>query len=459
MKLSLTIVLLSAACITIQAAPVITKKVNDVHGMMYMNILRKQAESKSVSKTTAALKRLSATSYVANGGIVDSNHFYYSKGRGSVLGEPESYGDNYYPLAIDAGQTISSDSSVKWENIGGSFDKGTSKAYIYNSGNQAIEADYIPYWGYNKYINTYNTAGYLETVTTLDTSGTNHALASLSTMYISYDASGRRLKDSSKSISKGIFTYKRDFFYDPAGNLINMISYFNSGSGFVMSYRSTNTYDASNRLLLTIDEVSSAGTMQYYSKDSFTYTGTNTKPTLHDSYFFDAGTSIWNINQRYTFTYNAVNNVDTYYLYRDNTGTGVLDTIERDIYTYNTDGFISRINGYLYKGNGTYASVPYDQTTHYFEEYYPVAVSHITQTSPISLHPNPASGILNINTGTKQTSNYSIIDMQGRLMSKAVNINSNSFKADISNLSTGNYIIQLLDTENKPLGQQEFTKQ
>lgn len=69
---------------------------------------------------------------------------------------------------------------------------------------------------------------------------------------------------------------------------------------------------------------------------------------------------------------------------------------------------------------------------------------HAVQSTPISIFPNPSSGLFTISTSTQGDSHYSIFDSMGKLvMSKK--ISATLFTIDLSHLSNGQYLLRLND--------------
>lgn len=186
MKNVLPVLALICICQTTDAVP-ITKRAKEQQP--WQDIIQQQVSLRSANKGTALQKRLIAYSYFANGQNVDTAHYYYSNGRGSVHNGLDSYRDNYYPTSLDTRQNIFCDSSASWYyDMSNLLVKNTVKAYTYDANNKVLQVD-LPYPYLYKYENSFDAQGRVIKVTSSDTFGTG-TLTKRYEMYAIYDAQG-----------------------------------------------------------------------------------------------------------------------------------------------------------------------------------------------------------------------------------------------------------------------------
>lgn len=456
MKNVLPLILFAAGCITANAAP-LQKNTSSQHVAMYSAILQKQAATSPAYKTTATQKRIIANSYVASGVLTDSNHYYYSNGRGFIHTDVNSFYDNFYITAINPVQSIFSDSSVNWHNgTMGLYRTGT-KAYTYDANLHITNMGSYSPWYRAMYVPVYSSStGLLTSLTISDTSG-GTGMIPKQRMYMFYDGQGRRIYDSTYSVTLNAPLNKRMFTYDANGNMLKFeTSQLVSGT-WATTYRNTNTYDVANRLVTSVAELDFTGAgLVNSNKDSFGYTGSSVNPSFHIDYSWDDVNSLWQDQEIIRNQYNAQGLLDTYYIVRYTTQW---DTIERDVHIYDSNGLLLRSNGYAYNGNGVFSATPYDQSLQYYEDYFPAGISNTTvDNDGIVIFPNPSTGFININTGIVETGSVAIFNMNGQLMYNTSSRIIDKQVIDIRQYPAGNYIIQIKDDNGQQLYRQRFSK-
>jgi|688.fasta_scaffold96338_1 hypothetical protein len=87
----------------------------------------------------------------------------------------------------------------------------------------------------------------------------------------------------------------------------------------------------------------------------------------------------------------------------------------------------------------------FDDTT--YTDYITVGINGLNQVQhniSVRIFPNPATNLLHIESD-KTISHYSLIDLQGRMITHAESINENSSVIDVSNLQKGMYMLLLTD--------------
>ena len=73
-------------------------------------------------------------------------------------------------------------------------------------------------------------------------------------------------------------------------------------------------------------------------------------------------------------------------------------------------------------------------------------LNNVTAGSRISIFPNPASGVLNIQSDEYITS-IAMTDETGRIVAQTNNLNTLSYQLSTSGLSAGIYIVRINDSE------------
>lgn len=434
------------------------QKSNTQHKALYTEILQKQNYKHSASKTTAMQRRLVANAYTLNGILTDTNHYYYSNGRGSALSNVTSYSDEFYITAIDPVHTILCDSSTNSHLYSGQWYKSGTRSYTYDAGARIIKMHSQSYSYLNSYVPSYNSSGKFDAITMYDTMASIPATIPGSKMYIFYNTTGKRIMDSTYNLKTNKPSGKRIFTYDANNNRIRFESYEYNAGTWELTYRNINTYDGSNRMITATSEIDfgMGNGLEMSNKDSFAYTGSNTQPSYHIDYNWDAGLGDWMGREIILSQYNAFNLIDTYYIIRYNTQW---DTIERDVYTYDADNFIVNSKGYLYTGNGTYDADAYDYTIMYYENYFPSTVNNIpTATHSIEVYPNPANERITIKTDYANSYTIQIIDLLGKTVYAENNILNLQKSIHVSALATGSYIIQIKGNTGAIIAQKQFIK-
>ncbi|MBS1773759.1 MAG: T9SS type A sorting domain-containing protein [Bacteroidetes bacterium] len=454
MKRLLPLCLMIASGVNTIAAP-LTKSATSLHISMYNVILQKQAQTTAHNKTTGTLKRLVANSYTNNGVLTDTNHYYYSAGRGSTHTDVTSYYDEFYITAINPVHNILCDSSTNSHLYSGQWYQTASRAYTYDANNNILQLISHSYSTYSLHTPTYNANNKFETISMADSAAVPKVPTAR--MHIFYDGQNRRIMDSSYYVKTNKPYAKRVFTYDANGNQLQFNSYEYSTGTWQLTYRNTNTYDGSNRLITSVAELDFGQGMglEFINKDSFAYTGAAMNPYYHIDYSWDATNTVWEPNEILLNHYNTASLLDTYYIVRYTTQW---DTIERDVHTYDSNNLLIYSNGYNYLGNGSFSTTPYDQTVQYYEDYFPASVNTTTTLAGIVIYPNPAKEQLNISIQNNNPYNISIVNMAGQLQYTISGCTENTQRINTSGLARGSYIIQITDNAGKPLAQKQFIK-
>jgi hypothetical protein len=417
------------------------------------SIFQKQlANNSSQLKTTGTQKRLKANSYITNGNLQDSNRYVYSGDRGSMHPVNESYYISYSPTGVDPKLYIYCDTAYSYHDYQGqgNLDESSS-TFIYDSKNNVTDyATAFMTYVYG-YITTYNSKNLPETVTIFDRSGSTPKATSK--IYIFYDSQNQRIMDSTQNLLTNMPGNKRVYTYDANGNRTSFLTYSMQTGTPVLTYRTTYTYDNNKRLTSNISEGDIGSGFQYFSKDSFAYTGTNTQYSLFENFSWDANTGDWAPQDLQIFNVNSSNLIDDYIIY-EWTGTQ-WDTTEKDFYVY-SNNLLQKVTGHLYSGNGSFNPIPYDQTTYYYEDYFLTGIDKVNDTEDVIFYPNPAKETLFINTANIINGIAIIYNMAGQSMMQQKLQNN---KINISSLPAGNYIINIQDNKQQRVYQKQFSKQ
>lgn len=456
MKKTLPLILFMTYGVAVNAAPLYKNEISQ-HRAICNAILQKQAGTGPAYKTTGIQKRLIANSYTGNGILTDSNHYYYSNGRGSSHSNAESYYDNFYATGVNSTtKNILDDSSINWHlTSGGNLIKTVRETYAYNTDNKVINHDHLTTYYHLGHAITYTSQGNINTVIASDTEG-GTAFIPKSTFYAAYNSQGKRISDSTVDLSSGLCTYKRIYTLDANGNMLKFEAYQYISSVWTKSYRNINTYDLSNRLITSTAEYDFTGMgLENYSKDSFAYNGSSPNAVYHITFGWDNLTMDWEKGDCTLYQYNSQGLLDTYYLMNF---SSQWDTVERDVHTYDSNNLLLRTNGYVYLGNGVFDTNPYDQSNMYYEDYFPTGINTVVTGDNISIYPNPSKGIINIHTDDNKTGNVSIFNLSGQLILNSSGKQLNKQLIDMQQYPSGNYIIHIADDSGKQLYQQQLSK-
>ncbi|PHR35246.1 MAG: hypothetical protein COA38_02860 [Fluviicola sp.] len=290
-------------------------------------------------------------------------------------------------------------------------------------------------------------------------------------------------------------TEKTEFAYDGSGNLINLKSFYFSGSVFLINDERTYEFDANNNLIVETFIVHWTPTPEVQSIDSLFYDGSNNL-TRYIAYEWD-GTSAFETSSESLMTYSGseVSNVALYvgspltWIYDiDYTHAGGLPTalegypvtggvpdatVEIEIdFTYGANNKLSTYEGYLGGDLFTQQDFSYDaqdfisEITNYDMDMstsmlYVSGVSNYYYQSTLGVNdmeiaearifPNPSSDFVTISTDS-EIEKVSVYGLNGLIM-----ITQNNGDLDISNLPAGVYIVKVKTSTG--VAQARFVKQ
>lgn len=396
--------------------------------------------AQSAYKTTAAKKRIIASSNYSNTVMVDSNrHYYTGHSRGSVHTDERSYYDLFMNSDVEE-QNIFCDSTVHHELFPGmGLIRASNKTYKYNSSNLADQFVYTDMGGYRKYCRfTHTSFGKTTSIDTRDTNGSGVA----NTHYVRtlvYNTAQQLIIDSNYSVKDTIPVQKKTYSYDANGNDTLCNTYFYDSIAWAHKSIIRKTFDSRNRLVRRLSTYEVLGIFLNVQLDSFSYRGTDTFYNSHTTFSWDTNLSVWTPTERNTIIFSNNKLTDTVILQRGQQ----LDTFNRKIRYYDTPGgLLTAMKAYRYQGAGDYEILPMTENYFYFETYGAVTVAAVNTSDAITISPNPSKGTININAGTASFNNIIITDMQGR------NVYSKSMPAAntiilSTQLPAGNYILSI----------------
>lgn len=404
------------------------------------------AHAQHAEKTTAAKKRIIASSSYSETMLMDSNiHYYSSLTRGSVHTTEKSYHDLYLNSDIEP-QSIFCDSTVNYSLVPGrGIIRFFSRTYKYNSLNQT-ESFVIKYLGNQRthYNITYNTLGKPVLINFADTD-VNGTLTNAYNRAFAYNTAGQLIQDSNYYIQYASPHTKKLYSYDAKGNDTLCNTYFFDGTLWGHASITTKKFDSRNRLISILHLYNINGVFINTRLDSFTYRGTDTVFSKHSIYNWNDNQAIWEKGEQKSVFFSSNKLTDTLiYQYGPS-----LDTLHRKITYYDTtDKLIKAIKYFKHLGANTYASLPFRENYFYFQTYGQTSISSVNADIPVTIAPNPSKGTININAGTANFNGVVITDMQGRIV-YAQSLPETHSAIINTQLSAGSYILSVHDKQTK----------
>lgn len=398
------------------------------------------------NKTTAAKKRIVASSVYSETVLIDSfSHYYNSSIRGSVLTTEKSYYGLFLNNDIEP-QSIFCDSTVEYQLLPGrGLSWFTTRTYKYNSGNQT-ESLAIKYLGNQRthYNITYNTLGKPVLIDFADTD-MNGTLTNAYNRAFAYNAAGKLIQDSNYYILYATPYTKKLYSYDAKGNDTLCNTYIFDGTTWGHASIVTKKYDSRNRLISILNLYNINGVYTNTRLDSFTYRGTDTVFNKHSIYDWNDNQAIWQKGEQKSVFFSSNKLTDTLvYQYGPS-----LDTLHRKITYYDTAyKLITAIKYYKHLGANRYATLPFTENYFYFQTYGQTSINSVNTDIPVTIGPNPSNGTININAGATSFNNVVITDMQGRTVyTQSLPETHNAIIN--TQLSAGSYILSVHDKQTK----------
>ncbi len=413
---------------------------------IYLLFISMMANAQSSQKTTAAKKRIIASSVYSETRLVDSYiHYYNTLTRGSVHTTEKSYYDLYLDSDIEP-QSIFSDSTVNYSLVPGrGIIRFVNRTYKYSPLNQTKEF-LITYLGnQKKHCNiTYNTLGkpILFNITDTDVNGT---LSSAYNRALAYNTAGQLIQDSNYQILYATPHAKKLYSYDTKGNDTLCNTYYFDGTLWGHASIDRKIFDSRNRLICKLRLYSTNGTFINTRLDSFTYRGADTFFNRHSVYDWISDSSKWKKGEQKTIFFSNNKLTDTL-IYQYGTA---LDTLHIKITYYDTAyKLITAIKYYKHLGSNRYATLPFTENYFYFETYGLTSINSINDDISLTITPNPSKGTININAGEASFNSVVITDMQGRTVYVQSIPETNNATIN-TQLSAGSYILSIHDKRAK----------
>jgi len=396
-------------------------------------------------KTTAAKKRIIASSSYSETVLMDSNiHYYSSLTRGSVHTTEKSYYDLYLNTDIEP-QSIFCDSTVNYSLVPGKgLTRFFNRTYKYNSRNQTEGFVIKDIGNQIKHCKiTYNTLGKPVLFNIVDTD-MNGMLSSAYNRALSYNTAGQLIQDSNYQILYASPHIKKLYSYDAKGNDTLCNTYFFDGTLWGHASIITKKYDSRNRLISILNLYNVNGIFTNTRLDSFTYRGTDTVFNKHSIYNWNDNLATWEKGEQKTIFFSSNKLTDTLiYQYGS-----PLDTLHRKITYYDTAyQLITAIKYHKHLGANRYATLPFTENYFYYQTYGLTSVSNVNPDMNVQISPNPSKGAMHINTSNSLFNSIIITDMQGRTVYHQT-INETSTATINTQIPAGNYTLTLHNTKN-----------
>jgi hypothetical protein len=257
------------------------------------------------------------------------------------------------------------------------------------------------------------------------------------------------------------------YTYDASGfNLLTLKTRMYLGTGWLDYTLSTNTYDGSNQRTLSTNQTLDMMSMQMKNSWQMTFTY-NADGTENQTVYkmWNGVTSVWDMQSRTTNTYNASKKVITELSEDYKSGNWVNDT--KSVFTYNTDNTIKEVvsqawdtTGSVWKDDSkeifTYQNGNNTQIlTQEWKGTAWVNVSRVTYTYPVTsavqlqtpgddyltVFPNPSTGLITIKGYAAGNSDISIYNLEGQLV-KTILKGSGLSGINLNFLHNGVYMVK-----------------
>lgn len=391
-------------------------------------------------------KRLIASVNYSQGDKRDSIHHFYSNGRGSDLTDFISYTDNYNHLVeIPANgneQKIHCDSTVN---------------YILSTTPQPLRVFAKKYTYTNNLVASCKTRNIRNANTSfeitrnsfgkpikIDYSDSSAFDSSHTIRYLTYNSNQLLIKDSVFDVRNNIPETVKTIIYNQQNlDTLTSVYQYQNGSIFRITHQ-RKIYDASKRLISSLWQYDINGTQQNATLDSFAYRGTDSIYNYFVEYNWQPNINDWEGFQKKHKLFGTNGSSDT--LVNQLWFTPNWDTSDIKVIYNDNDGYIEHTEDYLYLGGGIFSATPISETYHFFESYFPTAVSQINSYIDVIVSPNPSKGIINVDAGNTYFDNIVITDMQGRTVySKSAPATNTTILS--TQLPAGNYVLSLYNQD------------
>lgn len=319
---------------------------------------------------------------------------------------------------------------------------------------------------------------------------------------LSYNSTGKLILSQSLHwnyvMNQWIDTIRYTYDYNANNQISSIVKTIHgtSPNQFLYEFKYKYTYNSNNLLVLFEHKTYNYNTQlwQNYDKKEYTYNSsgeklseicsewyyTNWELLCKDDYSYDSQgnltldfiyfwlTSVWDPDQKLEYQYDSKNNMTEVRHGGFNTNNQFV-YYDRSRLTYDLTTssnqlilppyLIGQFNNKLTeRSGGSYNGNSWNQTGKQLYYYSNISITAIGNSDQlkIEIYPNPAQSYINIKTSQKQkfyNSTYEIINISGQ---KLLSGKDFSQPIDISNLSSGLYIIKIID-DNKTIISKRFT--
>lgn len=283
----------------------------------------------------------------------------------------------------------------------------------------------------------YNTDGSIDQIASMYLDEIVGEWVNSTKMEYTYNSEGNIVAIIEYEIEEGspdwIESYKTDLSYDAEGNIESIIYSYWETDQWIQENKEVYIYDLNNKMTLFI------ASYWYFDwvnswKSEYSY-DENGNPALEIYYEWDNGNSLWELDEKYEYSYNLEN---------------YFSNIIRPSFEYlipdNSTEIVNQPTGFTYSYFDGEDWVEQDKGTYYYSEH---EIEDATATfdfanDNIKVYPNPAIEYINISFDSEYKQlNFELIDLQGKIvMNKIVNNNCN---INVEYLTNGIYYYRISD--------------
>ncbi len=284
-----------------------------------------------------------------------------------------------------------------------------------------------------------------------------------------YNTSGKLTSDTVYELHLGVWRLAAHttYTYDGSGNLTLIDHFANEDDTsfllpLIQQSKYVNTYDGSNRLLTVYTHLYDGTSLSPYVKDTFAYTGTYAFHTSWRQHQFDEIHATWWPQYYMSKHLNSLGQPDTVYHKGWDSIASAWTPNAMDVISYNSYNNPDQLKNYLYNWT-SYSSTPDYTTTYYYELYLDATGTKekALASDLLSVYPDPVSGTLTVSlqgAAGSQPGVLSVIDIQGRLMSRRSVNNCQQLQLPVDDLAPGVYWL-MLQQANGTVFHQRFVKE
>ncbi|HTN47742.1 MAG TPA: T9SS type A sorting domain-containing protein [Flavipsychrobacter sp.] len=241
--------------------------------------------------------------------------------------------------------------------------------------------------------------------------------------------------------------------YDANQNIIERKQYeYTTANGWDSTERYRFSYDAFQRMNSYTLEIYDQGTWKLTQKVDYAFSGNN----VTAAYQYSWANKSWKLIQTNSYTYDSQNNKISDESKVLNNGTGNLVNFRKEHWTYNN---LNQPTSYYSQTwdatGGNWTAVKGDfYHRYYYEFYFPTSVPEFNADTYFTLYPQPASNIVNIQLRQNAATTKGVVcDLQGKVV-KSFSFNNSTTSIPVGDLPSGNYLLRISNNEayySKPL--------